>query len=72
MKNQLRVLKGNPQPYGITPNGTNSINIAIAMENEDCGILLYNKKKKEIEKIAFDPVFCIGELYCICIEGISI
>ena len=72
MKRQLRVLKGNPQPYGITPNGPNSMNIAIAMENEDCGIILYDKKKKETEKIAFDHIFCIGELYCVCVEGLEV
>lgn len=70
MKRQLRVLKGNHQPYGITPDGENGINIAIAMESQDCGIILYDKKKKETEKIAFDPSFCIGELYCVRIEGI--
>ena len=72
MKRQLRVLKGNPQPYGITPNGPNCINIAIAMGSDDCGIILYDKKRKEIEKIAFDYSFCIGELYCVCIEGLDI
>lgn len=72
MKKQLRVLKGNPQPYGITPNGPNCINIAIAMESEDCGIILYDKKEKEIEKIPFERAFCIGELYCVCVEGLDI
>lgn len=70
MKRQLSVLKGNHQPYGITPDGENGINIAIAMQSQDCGIILYDKKKKETEKIAFDPSFCIGELYCVRIEGI--
>lgn len=71
MKKQLSIFKGNPQPYGISPNGPNSINIAIAMQSEDCGIILYHKNKKQVEKIAFDQSFCIGELYCVAIEGLS-
>ena len=71
MKKQFNVLKGKPHPYGITPNGQNCINIAIAMQSEDCGIILYHKNKKQTEKIPFDKAFAIGELYCVAIEGID-
>lgn len=70
MKRQVSVLKGNHQPYGITTDGENGINIAIAMQSQDCGIILYDKKKKETEKIPFAPSFCIGELYCVRIKGL--
>lgn len=71
MKETIKVGKGIPHPYGITPKGQNSINIAIAMQSEECGIVLYHKNKKETEKIPFNKGFCIGELYCVSIEGLD-
>lgn len=71
MNEMIKIGKGNPHPYGITPNGQNCINIAIAMQGEACGIVLYHKNKKETKKIAFDKEFCIGELYCVSIEGLD-
>ena len=72
MNQMIKIGKGSPHPYGITPNGQNRINIAIAMQSDDCGIVLYHKKKKETQKIPFDKEFCIGELYCVSIEGLDI
>ena len=71
MKEVIKIGRGNPHPYGITPNGQNCINIAIAMQSEDCGIVLYHKNKKETRKIPFDVKLCVGELYCVSIEGID-
>jgi len=71
MKEIIKVGKGNPHPYGITPNGQNCINIAIAMQSDNCGIVLYHKNKKATERISFNKEFCIGELYCVSIEGLD-
>ena len=71
MNEMIKIGKGNPHPYGITPNGQNCINIAIAMQSEDCGIVLYHKNKKETKKLPFNKEFCVGELYCVSIEGLD-
>lgn len=71
MKNQISIVKGNPYPYGVTPMQNAGINIVIAMQSVDCGIILYHKNKKQSEKIPFDASFSIGDLYCVRIEGID-
>ena len=71
MKNQIKVGKGNPYPNGVTSLSGNCINVAVAMQSEDCGMILFGKMN-EPEKIPFDTTLRIGDLYCVKIEGIEV
>ncbi len=69
MAGQIVTSKGKNYPGGITVCKDGSVNIAIAMENRDCGIIFYNGGNEL--KITFDENCRIGNLYCVAIKGID-
>ena len=69
MTKAFTIMKGNPYPGGITVLKDGSINIAIAMKNEECGIIIFKDKKEQ--KIKFNNSYRIGSLYCVNISGID-
>ena len=70
MAKQMITTKGTPYPSGVTVLKDGSLNISIAMENKDCGIIIYSGSKEY--KIPFDNSCRIGSLYCVNISGIEI
>ncbi len=70
MTEQIFIAKGRAYPGGITVMEDGSINIAVSMEKENCGIIFYNGEEEL--SIAFDDSFCIGDLYCVNIKGIAV
>lgn len=70
MAKQMITTKGTPYPSGVTVLKNGSLNISIAMENKDCGIIIYSGSKEY--KIPFDNSCRIGSLYCVNISGIEI
>ncbi len=71
MTNQIITSKGNPYPIGVTVLKDGSINIAVAMNSKDCGIIFYVGTPAKKMKVPFDSVCRIGGLYCVNISGIS-
>lgn len=70
MAGQIVTKKGKIYPGGVTVCEDGSVNIAIAMESPDCGIIFYNGKEEL--KIPFEQDFCSGNLYYISLKGIDI
>ena len=70
MAKQMITTKGTPYPSGVTVLKDGSLNISIAMENKDCGIIIYSGSKEY--KIPFDNSCRIGSLYCVNISEIEI
>ena len=70
MTEQIITSKGKAYPGGITVMENGDINIAVSMENENCGIIFYNGKEEF--SIAFDSSCRIGDLYCINIKGMNV
>lgn len=69
MAKQMITTKGTPYPSGVTVLKDGSLNISIAMENKDCGIIIYSGNKEY--KASFDDDCRIGSLYCVNISGIE-
>jgi len=70
MTEQIITAKGKAYPGGITVLEDGSINIAISMKSDNCGIIFYDGKGET--SIAFDKVCCIGNLYCVNVKGIDV
>lgn len=70
MANKIITTKGNPYLSGVTVLQDGSLNISAALNDENCGIVLYTGSKKY--KIPFDDSCRIGGLYCVNISGIEI
>lgn len=70
MTEQIITAKGKAYPGGITVLEDGSLNIAISMENENCGIVFYNGKEQLT--VVFDSSCRIGGLYCVNIQGIDV
>jgi len=70
MTKQIITTKGNPYPSGVTVLRDGSLNISVAMNEKDCGIIIYAGSKEH--KIPFDDSCRIGSLYCVNISGIDI
>ena len=71
MTNQIITAKGNPYPIGVTVLKDGSLNIAVAMNSKECGIIFSTKTKGEKIKVPFDSACRIGGLYCVNISGIQ-
>lgn len=69
MTGQILTTNGKTYPGGVTVCQDGSINVAVAMESDNCGIIFSNGKD-EI-KIVFESAFRIGKLYCVCIKGLD-
>lgn len=69
MTGQILTTNGKTYPGGVAVCQDGSINVAVAMESDDCGIIFSNGKD-EI-KIVFESAFRIGKLYCVCIKGLD-
>ncbi len=70
MTGQIVTSKGKIYPGGVSVCEDGSVNVVIAMESLDCGIVFYNGNAKI--KIPFDVTYRIGNLYCVSIKGIDI
>jgi len=70
MTEQIITAKGKAYPGGITVCKDGSLNIAISMQNENCGIVFFDGKERIT--IVFDTSCRIGSLYCVCIKGIDV
>jgi len=69
MTEQIITAKGKAYPGGVTVMEDGSLNIAIAMEEDDCGIIFYDDTKEV--SVAFEKSCRIGSLYCVNIKGID-
>lgn len=65
----IQVKKGNAYQIGVTVLEDKSVNIAVAMDSENCGLVLYQKHSDRIEKISFPTKYQIGEMYCVNVSG---
>ena len=70
MAGQIVATKGKAYPGGVTVLEDSSLNIAVSMNGNSCGIVLYDGEKEQ--KIVFDPSLQTGRLYCVNIKGIDI
>lgn len=67
----MRIKKGQPYPLGATRK-SNGINFSMVNSVEkECGIILYNKKTKEEERIPFDAQNRVGNISSLFIEDIE-
>lgn len=62
MKSAFRIEKGRPYPIGVSRGGA-GINVSMVSYARECGILLYDKNKKELGRVVLS-----GEA---CMEGVS-
>ncbi len=69
MTGQIVTTKGKAYPGGITVCDDGSVNIAVAMESDDCGIVFYHGNDEV--KIAFDSACRIGRMYCVSVKGMD-
>jgi len=69
MAGQIVATKGKIYPGGVSICEDGSVNIAIAMESADCGIIFYNGKEELT--VPFNKDLRIGNLYCVSIKGID-
>lgn len=68
----IQVKKGDAYQIGVTVLNDNSVNIAVAMDSEDCGLVLYHKKSDKVEKVAFPVEYQIGDMYCVNVSGFEL
>lgn len=67
----MRIKKGQPYPLGATRK-SNGINFSMVNSVEkECGIILYNKRTKEEERIPFDAQNRVGNISSLFIEDIE-
>ena len=72
MSHQFKILLGNPYPLGATTLSNNEINFAVVLNTVNiCGIVLYEKNKKEETRIPFKKEHKIGNIYCMKISPIN-
>lgn len=69
MTGQILTTKGKIYPGGISICDDGSINVAVSMDSDNCGIVLFDCNT-EIT-IPFETVFRIGKLYCVNIKGLD-
>jgi len=69
MAKQIIITKGNPYPNGVSVLKDGSLNVVAAMNEKECGIIVYAGNKEY--KIPFDDSCRIGNLYCVNISGID-
>lgn len=69
MAGQIVTSMGKTFPGGVTICEDGSINIAVAIESTNCGIIFYNGNSEKI--VPFDKNYRIGNLYCVAIKGID-
>ena len=69
MTGQIVATKGKPYPGGITVLEDGSLNIAVSLTGNVCGIVFYSQKDEQ--KVVFDPALRIGNLYCVNVKGID-
>ena len=70
MKNPFTIEKGKPFPVGIT-TVDGGINVSVAFDYlplKECGILLYDKRKKPL-KIVFPDSCRIGNMFAVRLTG---
>lgn len=72
MNNELKISYGKPYPLGATYLGNNQVNFAVVVStDEQCGIILYDKKTKTEERLSFCCSNKIGNIRCMKVSGID-
>lgn len=69
MTGQILTTIGKTYPGGVTICDDGSINVAVSMEGDNCGII-FNNGNREL-KVAFESAYRIGKLYCVNIKGVD-
>lgn len=73
MENTFRISHGNPYPLGATVTAPNRVNFAVVMNTEeDCGVVLNDKKTGKMHKAYFCCSNKVGNIRCMQIEPIDI
>ena len=69
MAEQILTKMGNIYPGGVCICDDGSINVAVAFESNNCGIIFSNGQKEL--KVPFDSSYRIGKVYCVNIKGLD-
>lgn len=73
MENTFKISHGNPYPLGATVTGPERVNFAVVMNtDEDCGVILTDKKTGKSHKAYFCCSNKVGNIRCMQIEPIDI
>lgn len=73
MNSDIKISYGKPYPLGATVIGENAVNFAVVINSDDpCGVLLYNRKSKNVRKLSFCCSNKVGNIRCMKVEGIDI
>lgn len=72
MNTELKISYGKPYPLGATYEGDRQVNFAVVVKtDEQCGVILYNKKNKTEERLSFCCSNKVGNIRCMKVSGLD-
>jgi len=72
MNKELKISYGKPYPLGASLVGEGQVNFAVVIStDEQCGVILYDKKNKTEERLSFCCSNKVGNIRCMKVSGID-
>ena len=72
MENRFKISYGKPYPLGATYLGGDQVNFAVVVgTDEQCGVILYDKKLKKEERLSFCCSNKVGNIRCMKVSGVD-
>ena len=72
MSNNFKISYGKPYPLGATCVGNMQVNFAVVVStDEQCGVILYDKKTKTEERLSFCCSNKVGNIRCMKVSGVD-
>ncbi len=72
MEQNLKISYGKPYPLGASYVGNGQVNFSVVVStDEQCGVILYDKKHKTEERLSFCCSNKVGNIRCMKVSGIE-